>query len=70
MILKKVLVIRTCFEEHNLVVLRELHKTGHHLCKLNYLLDHVRQLSGTLKPLVLVRLQNVIFFLKKSVLIY
>lgn len=45
---------RTGFEEDNLVVLGELHEAGHHLRKLNYLLDHVRQLSGALQPLVLV----------------
>ncbi|CAN8014588.1 unnamed protein product, partial [Ixodes persulcatus] len=44
------LKFRTCFEQHYLVILRELHESRHHLGELNDLLDDLGQLLRAIQP--------------------
>lgn len=53
--LKKIGGIPTCFEQNDLVVLRQFHKPRHHFGELDDLLDDLRQFLRAVQPELLVR---------------
>ena len=48
----------TCFEEDDLIVLRQLHEAGHHFGEFDDLLDDGRQLLRAVEPQLLVGLKR------------